>query len=65
MKITVNGESQVTQASNLQELVKRLGYGESKIAAAFNGSFVPHSQYINTLLSEGDDIEIVAPMQGG
>lgn len=34
-------------------------------AAAVNLQFVPKSQYAETWLREGDDIEIIAPVTGG
>ena len=65
MNILLNGEPLETNAEHLKELVDSLGYGQNKIAAALNGTFVPFSHYESTSLCEGADIEIVAPMQGG
>ena len=36
-----------------------------KIATALNGRFVPAPARPGTPLTEGDRIEVVAPMQGG
>ena len=36
-----------------------------KFACAKNGEFVPRSYYAETLLSEGDLIDIVQPVGGG
>lgn len=65
MKITLNGEALETQADTLAELIAELEYGDAKIAAALNGQFVPAKHYVDTLITEGCDIEVVAPMQGG
>ena len=35
------------------------------IATAVNGEFIPKTQRLDIVLSEGDRIEVVAPMQGG
>ena len=34
-------------------------------AVALNGEFVPRSRYADTLLAEGDELDIVAPVGGG
>ena len=34
-------------------------------AAALNRQFVPKTQYDQTLLQEGDQIELIAPVVGG
>ena len=36
-----------------------------QFAIAVNKSFVAQSLYATTLLSNGDDIELLVPMQGG
>jgi sulfur carrier protein len=65
VKILLNGEAIVTNATTLDELCARLGFGEAKIATAVNGSFVAAGQRPATPLAEADEIEIVAPRQGG
>ena len=65
MRITVNGESQETQASTLEQLCAALGYGEQRIATAVNGEFVSAEARERLRLSQNDKIEIVAPRQGG
>ena len=65
MKILVNGKKTQTQAKTLGELCTTLGHGLDKIATARNGDFVPETQRARTLISENDQIEIVAPRQGG
>ena len=42
-----------------------LGYGGAKVATALNEGFVPEAARAATPLSEGDRIEVLAPMQGG
>lgn len=65
LKIIVNGEPQTTSAKTLEDLCKTLGYGDSRIATALNGTFVPAMQRVDTHLAPDDRIEIVAPRQGG
>lgn len=65
MQILLNGERVTTDASTLDELCARLGFGETKVATAVNGSFVAAGARERTALSEADEVEIVAPRQGG
>jgi sulfur carrier protein len=65
MKIIVNGASRETRAAHVAELLVELGYGDSVVATAWNGEFVPVGARSVTRLSEGDRLEVVAPMQGG
>lgn len=65
MKILLNGEALATDAKTLDELCARLGFAEAKIATAVNGSFVAAASRGVTPLTDSDEIEIVAPRQGG
>ncbi len=65
MRITLNGEMTQTHAKTLGELCTALGHGLDKIATARNGDFVPETQRSRTPITEDDQIEIVAPRQGG
>ena len=65
MKILLNGETFATDAKTLDELCARLGFAEAKIATAVNGSFVAAASRGATPLTDADEIEIVAPRQGG
>lgn len=65
MQILVNGERLTTDANSLDELCKTLGFADAKIATAVNGSFIAATARARTRLAEADEIEIVAPRQGG
>ena len=65
MKILLNGEAFATDAKTLDELCARLGFAEAKIATAVNGTFVAALRRSTTKLVPADEIEIVAPRQGG
>ncbi|MBK5197393.1 MAG: sulfur carrier protein ThiS [Methyloceanibacter sp.] len=65
MKVLLNGEPFATDAKNLDELCAWLGFAEAKIATAVNGSFVAATSRGATQLTDADEIEIVAPRQGG
>ena len=65
MQIFVNGDQHELEAETLAAALSALGYGERKIATAVNGRFVPQGARLSTRLASGDQIEVVAPMQGG
>ena len=66
MTLTVNGDpvdydGEATLTAFLESQKRRA----DTFAVAVNGEFVPRGKYAETRLNDGDDIEIVAPMQGG
>lgn len=65
IRLTVNGESHDVTTASLATLLIELGYGERKVATAINGDFVPERARAGVALKHGDQIEIVAPRQGG
>ena len=65
MTLLLNGVPRDVAAKTLAEALAELGYGGRIVATALNGDFVPARRRAETGLSEGDRIEIVAPMQGG
>ena len=65
MQILLNGEPLATDARTLAELCVSLGFGEAKVATAVNGSFVASAKRGLTPLAPKDEVEIVAPRQGG
>ena len=64
MKITINGNSQLIQANNLEDLLLELKY-QGKLATALNENFIPLNERKKTILKNRDRVEIVAPMEGG
>jgi len=65
LKVLLNGEPFATEAHTLDELCSSLGFAKARIATAVNGSFIPASNRSATQLAPSDEIEIVAPRQGG
>ncbi len=64
--VTVNGETtDITAEETIGAFLERSGYDRSKVATAINGLFVSRRDYDNRTLKDGDEIDIVAPMQGG
>jgi sulfur carrier protein len=66
MKVQLNGESQnIPDHSTAQTLVDLLELGGKRLAMELNHEIVPRSLYLDTLLHEGDQIEIVHAIGGG
>lgn len=65
MKILVNGAWRDVNTNLLAPLLQELGYREGAFATAVNGTVVPSSERARAVISEGDRIEVLAPMQGG
>ncbi len=65
MQIIVNGETADLQATTLASALVELELEDATVATALNGAFVPIRARAATSLSEGDRLEILAPMQGG
>jgi sulfur carrier protein len=65
LRVLLNGEPFATDAKNLGELCAKLGFAEARIATAVNGSFVAARERVAKTLVEADEIEILAPRQGG
>ena len=65
MKITLNGVEREVSENSLDRALRELGYYDGAIATAVNGEFIPKTQRLEIVLSEGDRVEVVAPMQGG
>lgn len=65
IRLTVNGKELETGAATLAALIEELGHDETVVATALNGEFAPRGARAGAALAEGDEIEVVAPMQGG
>ena len=66
MKVQVNGELQnLLHLTSLIGFLEMLGLQERMVVIELNGEIVPRPQYAETVLSEGDEIEIVQMMAGG
>jgi len=66
MTIYVNGEKLAfeTELMSVKELLERLSYKEG-FAVAINMTFVRNTAYEETMIKDGDILDILAPVQGG
>ena len=65
MRVTVNGESREISSDSVGALLGELEYEGTHFAIAVNYDVVPKSRWAETQLNAGDEIEIIAPRQGG
>ena len=65
MKLTINGEPQLSSAGTLGALVEHLGMKPDRVAIELNREIVPRDQWPQTPLHDGDRLEIVHFVGGG
>lgn len=65
MNIQCNERPVRVTARTLTKVLLELGYDSATVATAINGEFVPRSLRPTTTLRPGDQLDVVAPMQGG
>ncbi len=66
MEITLNSKTiNIDNDINIKDLLSLKGYENKMIAVAINGEFIPKSCHKAHVIKDRDEIEIVAPMQGG
>jgi sulfur carrier protein len=66
MRLLLNGdEREIAEVSSVADLVASLGLDSRKVAVERNLEIVPRSTYADTVLADGDRIEIVTFIGGG
>jgi sulfur carrier protein len=66
IQVTVNGAAHRFEAPvNLRALLEKLEMAGKKVAVERNGEIVPKSRHRETLVEDGDQLEIVVAVGGG
>ncbi len=70
MNLFINGQNTIVESDNpnmWEALQQYLSDEQQKqsFAVALNGDFVGKSDYQNTLVNQGDSIDVLFPIQGG
>ncbi len=66
IKVSVNGEmKEIEKNLNIKQLIEVLEYKQQGFAIAVNTTFVSIKKYEQTIVNDGDTIDILAPVQGG
>ena len=64
--VKVNGAAQRFDAPiNVAALLQQLSMAGKKVAIERNGEIVPKSAHANTVITDGDELEIVVAVGGG
>jgi thiamine biosynthesis protein ThiS len=66
MTITVNGnKKEFAHTATLQQLLEALGLDAARVAVEHNRDIVPRDRFAETVMTEGDILEIVQFVGGG
>ncbi|BBN65558.1 MULTISPECIES: sulfur carrier protein ThiS [Pseudomonas] len=66
MHIQLNGEPfELPDGATVAALLTRLDLAGRRVAVELNLDIVPRSQHVTTVLSEGDQVEVVHAIGGG
>jgi sulfur carrier protein len=66
IQVTVNGTvHHFEQSLEVSALLSTLNLSDKKVAVERNGEIVPKSAHANTVLADGDRLEIVVAVGGG
>lgn len=66
MRVLINDESfEIDEGATLESTLERLGWQLGSIAIAIDDCFLPRHKWSQYALCEGQQLEVVSPMQGG
>ncbi len=63
--VKINGKEVDAAGKTLEVYLKEAGYNMERIAVERNEEIVPKAQYEETVLEEGDSVEVVSFVGGG
>ena len=63
--VKVNGEPKDIAGKTISEYLAATSYDIKRIATELNGDIVPKAAYVDTVLKDGDSMEIVSFVGGG
>ncbi|MCD8152485.1 MAG: sulfur carrier protein ThiS [Clostridiales bacterium] len=63
--VKINGEACEAAGRALRDYLASAGYDEKRVAVERNGAIVPKAEYADTVLEDGDEIEVVSFVGGG
>ena len=66
IEITVNGNiSKLDEPTNINEFLALKGFEGRSVAVAVNSIVIRRASFSNTIINDGDVVEIVRPVGGG
>lgn len=63
--VKVNGTELDIAGKTLTEYLATTNYDMKRVATEINGEIVPKAQYAQTVLKDGDNVEVVSFVGGG
>ena len=63
--VTINGSPTPADGQTLAAYLTQAGYDPARVAVERNGDIVPKAQYGETVLADGDSVEVVSFVGGG
>ena len=63
--VKINGEELNIAGKTVAEYLRATNYDPKRIAVERNGDIVPKAQYSETVLKDGDSVEVVSFVGGG
>lgn len=63
--VKINGQDYDNAGSSVAEFLERENYNVKHIVVEYNLEIIPKEQYEQTILKDGDEVEIVSFMGGG
>lgn len=63
--VKINGEDFNVDGKTVSEYLAATNYDPKRIAVELNGEIVPKAQYGETVLQDGDSVEVVSFVGGG
>ena len=63
--VRINGEETETAGRTVAEHIASAGFNPARVVVELNGEIVPKAAYADTVLKDGDSVEVVCFMGGG
>ena len=63
--VKVNGEARDIAGKTVDEMLAADGYDVRRVAIEKNGEIVPKARYADTVVQDGDSVEVVSFVGGG
>ncbi len=63
--VKINGNEVNAAGITLTDYLAGAGYDEKRVAVELNGDIVPKARYKETILNDGDSVEVVSFVGGG
>ena len=63
--VRINGEETDAAGRTVAEHIASAGFNPARVVVELNGGIVPKAAYADTVLRDGDSVEVVCFMGGG